>query len=327
MRNLALLPNGLRAKFVAAFACMSILPFLVCLYLVTTFVFPYVDSIWLTSSIILITMLISFCGFNIMEEIVSSIIALSRDARRLAAHSRARLEPPAARDEVAAIKESLSMLAEDVERKTLKMKQVETMDEKIGIFTERAIREILSEELKRASIFQRPCAIIIARFRSTPATDAILRDEAHSFSAVSSLAGLVKGFAAGIEKIGRMGPCGVCLILPECSRQQANELAAKIGRRGENAQLGRPLRDGGLASRDRPDRRLRPRRRIGSSAADPEMSFGVPRGDVNPPGGAPCHANARSTRRALRLFCNNAKNLLTISTVCAILIQSDRFAS
>ncbi len=229
MRNLALLPNGLRAKFVAAFACMSILPFLVCLYLVTTFVFPYVDSIWLTSSIILITMLISFCGFNIMEEIVSSIIALSRDARRLAAHSRARLEPPAARDEVAAIKESLSMLAEDVERKTLKMKQLETMDEKIGIFTERAIREILSEELKRASIFQRPCAIIIARFRSTPATDAILRDEAHSFSAVSSLAGLVKGFAAGIEKIGRMGPCGVCLILPECSRQQANELAAKIG--------------------------------------------------------------------------------------------------
>ena len=137
MRNLALLPNGLRAKFVAAFACMSILPFLVCLYLVTTFVFPYVDSIWLTSSIILITMLISFCGFNIMEEIVSSIIALSRDARRLAAHSRARLEPPAARDEVAAIKESLSMLAEDVERKTLKMKQLETMDEKIGIFTER----------------------------------------------------------------------------------------------------------------------------------------------------------------------------------------------
>ncbi len=152
MRNLALLPNGLRAKFVAAFACMSILPFLVCLYLVTTFVFPFVDSIWLTSSIILITMLISFCGFNIMEEIVSSIIALSRDARRLATPSRTRFEPQAARDEVAVIRESLSTLAEDVERKTLKMRQLETMDEKIGIFTERAIREILCEELKRASI-------------------------------------------------------------------------------------------------------------------------------------------------------------------------------
>jgi GGDEF domain-containing protein len=228
LKQLALLPGGLRAKFIAAFACMSILPFLVCLYIVTTFVFPFAESVWLTSSIILLTMLISYCGFYIMEEIVSSIINLSREARRLVAHSQTLSDRAAGRDEVAEIKKSLSTLAEDVERKTLKVKQLEIKDEKVGIYTERYLREILAEELTRATMYQRPCAVLAARFKSGPGIDGILKNEAHNLTALSALAGVVKRFATGIEKTGRLGSSGICIILPESNRQQALEMAEQI---------------------------------------------------------------------------------------------------
>jgi GGDEF domain-containing protein len=228
LKQLELLPGGLRAKFVAAFACMSILPFLVCLYIVTTFVFPFAESIWLTSSIILLTMLISYCGFHIMEEIVSSIINLSREARRLVLHSESRVDQAAGADEVAGIKKSLSTLAEDVERKTLKVKQLETKDEKIGVYTERHLRDILAEELKRAMLYQRPCALLMVRFKGRPEIDAILKEEAHNMLALSTLAGFVKRFTSGIEKVGRIGLNGIGLILPECNRQKALELADQI---------------------------------------------------------------------------------------------------
>lgn len=227
-RQLSLLPGGLRAKFIAAFACMSILPFLVCLYIVTTFVFPFAESLWLTSSIILLTMLISYCGFHIMEAIVSSIITLSKEARRLASRSSPRVGQDAQVDEVAAIKTSLSTLAEDVERKTLKMKQLEIKDEKIGIFTERHIRDLLAEELKRATLYQRPCSLLMLRFARSPEVDRILRDEAHNFMALSALSALLKRFTVGVEKIGRIGPSGLCIILPEYNRQQAAEFAEMV---------------------------------------------------------------------------------------------------
>jgi len=226
--QLALLPNGLRAKFIAAFACMSILPFLVCVYIVLTFVFPFSESVWLTSIILLLTMLIAYCGFHIMEEIVTSIIALSRVARRLVPNAAAGVEAPSGGDEVSAIKQSLSTLAEDVERKTLKMKQLETADEKVGIFTERHLRALLAEELTRAAMYQRPCALMVVRFRSRPGTDRILADEAHSTAAVRGLVDIAKRYTTGIEKVGRMGLTGIGLVLPECNRQQALQTADRI---------------------------------------------------------------------------------------------------
>lgn len=236
LRQLELLPRGLRAKFIAAFACMSILPFLVCVYIILTFVFPFAESVWLTSTIILLTMLIAYCGFHIMEEIIRSIIDLSHEARRLVPHveTAASVLPPGA-DEVLTIKKSLSTLAEDVERKALKMKQLETTDESVGIFTERHLRSLLVEELKRAAIYQRPCALLMVRFRSRPGTDRILADGEHNAEAVRGLVSVVTRFSTGIEKVGRMGSNGICLILPECARQQALEMADRI--RGEVATL------------------------------------------------------------------------------------------
>ena len=226
--RLALLPNGLRAKFIAAFACMSILPFLVCVYIILTFVFPFSESLWLTSTILLLTMLIAYCGFHLMDEIVNSIIALSRTARRLVPHAAAGLQAHPGGDEVTAIKQSLSTLAEDVERKTLKMRQLETTDEKIGIFTERHLRALLVEELKRAALYQRPCAFVVVRFKSRPGTNRILADAEHGTAAVRGLAGVVKRYTTKIEKVGRMGPAGVGIILPECNRQQAIQTAERI---------------------------------------------------------------------------------------------------
>jgi len=44
----------------------------------------------------------------------------------------------------------------------------------------------------------------------------------------------VKRFTAGIEKVGRIGLSGICLILPECNRQQALEIADQIRSEAES---------------------------------------------------------------------------------------------
>jgi signal transduction histidine kinase len=116
VKELLLLPRSLRAKFIAAFGCMSILPLLVCIYIVTTFVFPHADSIWLTSAIILLTMLIAVCGFIVMREIVDTITSLSKEASSVVGRACERPAVVREEDEVSALKNSLSALAEDVEQ-------------------------------------------------------------------------------------------------------------------------------------------------------------------------------------------------------------------
>ncbi len=254
--RLALLPNGLRAKFIAAFACMSILPLLVCVYIILTFVFPFSESLWLTSTILLLTMLIAYCGFHLMDEIVNSIIALSRTARRLVPHAAAGLQAHPGGDEVTAIKQSLSTLAEDVERKTLKMRQLETTDEKIGIFTERHLRALLVEELKRAALYQRPCAFVVVRFKSRPRHRPDPRGR-------------------GTRHGGGQGPGGRREALHHEDREGRQDGAGRRGHHSPRMQppaghpdggthrggcrlllVGAALRDGGLGSRDRGERRL-----------------------------------------------------------------------
>jgi GGDEF domain-containing protein len=228
VKELLLLPGSLRAKFIAAIGCMSVLPFLVCLYIVTTFVFPYVESIWLTSAIILITMLIAICGYNIMQEIVDNIVRLSGEARRMAERSCEGTSVAREKDEMATLKSSLSALAEDVERKSLRVKQLEVMDERVGIYTESYVRQCLTEELKRATLYQRPCSIMVAQFKRESATDMILSEQENTIIAVSALAAYLKRFAEGIEKIGRLGISGICLVLPERNKGKAVEMAEKI---------------------------------------------------------------------------------------------------
>lgn len=228
MKALALLPRGLRAKFIAAFSCMSILPFLVCVYIVTVFVFPFAESIWLTSSIILLTMIVALYGFHIMQGIVESIVSLSREATRLVERTGDRPSFPHSDDEVGAIKRSLTALAGDVERMSLQIKQLEIRDKRLGIYRESYMRENLAEELKRAALFQRPCALLAAVFKNSPAVEKILADEEHNLIAVGSLAAFMRRFTGGIQKLGRFGKSGICVILQEHSRQQALALADKM---------------------------------------------------------------------------------------------------
>ncbi len=221
IKRLSVLPEELRRKLITAFACMSILPLLFVLYIITTYVFPYAETIWLISVIILFAMITAFFGFYIMEEIIDSIIRLSRDARRIALRTAVEPESLAGKDEVTILRKSLSALATDLEKKALRVEKLEVVDKKVGVYKDGYIRDALEEELKRARFYRRPCAVVVVRFKSSPAIESILADEQNVFSALASMTSFLKRFSGEMGKIGRLGDSGLCMILPEYNRRQA----------------------------------------------------------------------------------------------------------
>jgi GGDEF domain-containing protein len=228
IERLSILPDNLRKKFIVAFACMSILPLLVAIYIVTRYVFPFAETIWLTSLIVLFVMLISFCGFYVMEEIIDSILNLSNRAKRLTESPVPQANAAGDKDEIAVIDTAISVLADNAEKRRRRVEELEVRDTAIGVYKERHIREELKEELNRARLYQRPCSILVVRFIDTPGTEGILEDEQNESLALISLKSFLSKFGGELAKMGRLGRTGLCMILPEHNRRQAAAITEDI---------------------------------------------------------------------------------------------------
>ncbi len=84
LKSLSLAPRGIRHKLTAAFALMSVIPMLVCGYLIIYYIFPTIDDLGDVSLLFFITILLMFLGFYLSKKIIYPIIQIAAHAKEIA---------------------------------------------------------------------------------------------------------------------------------------------------------------------------------------------------------------------------------------------------
>ncbi len=109
-KSFSLVPGGLRRKLMASFALMAIIPLLVSVYFITAYIFTYRETIWDVSLITFITVIVALLGFELMREIISSVITLAIDAKVIAEGDLERKIEVKREDEIGSLESSLNLM-------------------------------------------------------------------------------------------------------------------------------------------------------------------------------------------------------------------------
>jgi diguanylate cyclase (GGDEF)-like protein len=115
---------------------------------------------------------------------------------------------------------------------TLNVKKLEIKDSLTGLYNEAFMRSRLQEEIKRAIVYQRPCAFIILDvdfFKKYNQSFGSLQAE----SVIKRIASLIKDSTREIDRVGRIGDDEFAVILPEKNKRQAQEIAEDIRKKVE----------------------------------------------------------------------------------------------
>ncbi|MBI3323995.1 MAG: diguanylate cyclase [Candidatus Omnitrophica bacterium] len=111
-----------------------------------------------------------------------------------------------------------------------KAKALSIHDELTGVYNEPYIWQRLAEEIKRAALYQRPCAVAVfaigelAAFRRS-------HGEAEAQQALKRLTRLLQESVTEIDRIGRFKGNELVVILPERNKRQALVIAQEIRQR------------------------------------------------------------------------------------------------
>ncbi len=146
-KKLSLVPAGLRYKFLIAFVLMSVIPLSICVYLATNYIFPTMYSIWDTSLVIVITIIISLLGFKVARDIVAPIVDIALQAKGIARGDLSREIEVKSEDEIGELGATLNILTRRIR---------ENMDElkSYGERTKEINMEISKKVLVLSSLLQ-----------------------------------------------------------------------------------------------------------------------------------------------------------------------------
>ncbi|MDO8662079.1 MAG: diguanylate cyclase [Candidatus Omnitrophota bacterium] len=112
------------------------------------------------------------------------------------------------------------------------IRKLEIKDNLTGLYNEVFMRSRLQEEIKRAIMYQRPCAFIlldIDNFKPYTQKFGSIQTE----SALKKIAVLIRGSVSEIDRVGRMSDDEFAVILPEKNKRQAQEMAEGIRKKIE----------------------------------------------------------------------------------------------
>ncbi len=122
LRNMSLLPRGLRYKFMIAFCLMSVIPLLVAVYLVRDSLFPPGDDIGSISLVLLFCLVISILGMILAKQIIESVIEISIDAKLIASGQIHRRVAVDADDELGDLSSAINNLTVNIKDKIDELK-------------------------------------------------------------------------------------------------------------------------------------------------------------------------------------------------------------
>lgn len=108
-----------------------------------------------------------------------------------------------------------------------RIEKLETKDTLTGLYNQNFISSCLEDEIKRAIVYQRPCALIIFdidNFKSYREKFGLISAEA----ALKKIAVLINSCISEVDRAGRTGDDEFSLILPEKNKRQAKEVAEDL---------------------------------------------------------------------------------------------------
>lgn len=115
-----------------------------------------------------------------------------------------------------------------------RVKKLEIKDALTGLYNDMFIRNRLQEEIKRAIIYQRPCAFIlldIDNFQRFHSNFGSLQSEA----VLKKIASIIKASVTEIDPVGRTGDNEFAIVLPEKNKRKAREIAEEIRKKIESS--------------------------------------------------------------------------------------------
>ncbi|NQT06533.1 MAG: diguanylate cyclase [Candidatus Omnitrophica bacterium] len=113
-RRMSMVPKGLRYKLMISFALMSIIPLLVCVYLVSTFIFPALDDLAEVSIIVILTISIALLGLILAKRMVDPIIDMALETRIIASGDFGKRVTIETEDEVGDIGRSINAMTQKI---------------------------------------------------------------------------------------------------------------------------------------------------------------------------------------------------------------------
>jgi len=150
--SLSLASHGLKYKLKISFYLMSILPLLVCGYLVSNYILPrFGMSIDIALSL-LISVVIAFFGFFVIKEVFDRVLSVTSEARLIAAGDYSRkLEIEDTVDEVGDLGESLNLLTQQIRSNMDELKGYGEKTTQINIEIQKRVM-VLSSLLQISSV-------------------------------------------------------------------------------------------------------------------------------------------------------------------------------
>jgi len=112
------------------------------------------------------------------------------------------------------------------------IRKLEIKDTLTGLYNELFMRSRLQEEIKRAVMYQRPCALVILdidNFKQYTQNFGSIQTE----TTLKKIAALIRDSVSEIDRVGRTGDDEFTVILPEKNKRQALETAEGIRKKIE----------------------------------------------------------------------------------------------
>jgi len=150
-KNLSLTSRGLKYKLNIAFYLMSVLPLLVCIYLVSNYILPHIGLKLDIAVSILISVFIALAGFCVIKEVFDRIVSVSTEAKLIIAGDISRKVEIGYKDEIGELGEALNQLSQRIRGNMEELKDYSEKSTEINLEIHKRIL-ILSNLLQISSL-------------------------------------------------------------------------------------------------------------------------------------------------------------------------------
>lgn len=119
LKQMSLMPKGLRYKTMIAFSLMSLIPLLICVWLATNYIFPNISlflglSLGNISLILLISLFIAMLGLYITRQMIDPIVKMAGDAKIIANGDVSKVIDVKGEDEIGDLGSSLNAMTQKI---------------------------------------------------------------------------------------------------------------------------------------------------------------------------------------------------------------------
>lgn len=218
----ALVPRGMRVKLILGFILMSIAPLFILVGVAIWFPVA-ADEMWRVIGLLSAAAGLSLGGsIYLVLQVMAPLLRFSHAMKRLAAGDDMPDLPAGRSHELGEFAVSIAQMTA-----RLRASPLAIYDSVTGAHTEWYLRQQLTEELKRAVMYQRPCAI--AMF-ALPQYEAYRRQHGpgEAERALKQAVGLIQQSVTEIDRVGRLRGNEVVVLLPERNKRHALDLAHAI---------------------------------------------------------------------------------------------------